>query len=165
MKSLHYKGTKDEVRALGTFVKLVRASDSVTARIHRHLIDAGLSVSQFGVLEALFHVGPLSQAELARKILRSTGNITMVIDNLEKRGLVNRERQKDDRRYYIVQLTSGGRKLIGSIFPRHAAKIMEEMKVLSSAEQETLGNLCRKLGLQQQGGERGISSLILQRGK
>jgi MarR family 2-MHQ and catechol resistance regulon transcriptional repressor len=165
MKSLHYKGTRDEVRALGTFVKLVRASDSVTARIHRHLIDAGLSVSQFGVLEALFHVGPLSQAELARKILRSTGNITMVIDNLEKRGLVNRERQKDDRRYYIVQLTSGGRKLIGSIFPRHAAKIMEEMKVLSSAEQETLGNLCRKLGLQQQGGERGISSLILQRGK
>jgi len=151
MKSLHYKGTKDEVRALGTFVKLVRASESVTARIHRHLIDAGLSVSQFGVLEALFHVGPLIQAELARKILRSTGNITMVIDNLEKRGLVKRERQKDDRRYYIVQLTSGGRKLIGSIFPRHAAKIMEEMKVLSSAEQEILGNLCRKLGLRQQG--------------
>ena len=151
MKRTDYKGTKGEVRALGTFVKLVRASESVTARIHRHLIDAGLTVSQFGVLEALFHVGPLSQAEIAKKILRSTGNITMVIDNLEKRGLVKRERQTDDRRYYIVQLTDKGRKLIKTVFPRHAAKIVEEMKVLSSAEQDVLGNLCRKLGLRQQG--------------
>ena len=153
MKITHYKGTRDEVRALGTFVKLVRAAESVAARIHRHLTDAGLTVSQFGVLEALFHIGPLSQVEIAKKILKSTGNITMVIDNLEKSGLVKRERHKDDRRYYIVQLTDEGRKLIGSIFPRHAAKIMEEMKVLSRAEQKTLGNLCRKLGLRQQGGK------------
>jgi MarR family 2-MHQ and catechol resistance regulon transcriptional repressor len=153
MKRTHYKGTRDEVRALGAFVKLVRAAESVTSRIHRHLIEAGLTVSQFGVLEALFHVGPLSQVEIAKKVLKSTGNITMVIDNLEKSGLVKRERQKDDRRYYIVQLTDAGRKLIGSIFPRHAAKIIEEMRVLSSAEQETLGNLCRKLGLRQQGGK------------
>lgn len=151
MKKTHYKGTRDAVRALGAFVKLVRAAESVTARVHRHLIDAGLTVSQFGALEALFHVGPLSQAEIAKKVLKSTGNITMVIDNLERRGLVKRERQKDDRRYYIVQLTDEGRKLIKSIFPHHAAKIMEEMRVLNSAEQATLGNLCRKLGLRQQG--------------
>ena len=151
MKRTGYKGTRDEVRALGTFVKLERAAESVMARIHRHLIDAGLTVSQFGALEALFHVGPLSQAEIAKKVLKSTGNITMVIDNLEKRGLVKRERQKDDRRYYIVQLTDEGRKLIEGVFPRHAAKIREEMSVLSSTEQETLGNLCRKLGLRQQG--------------
>lgn len=151
MKRTHYKGTRDEVRALGTFVKLVRAAESVTTRIHQHLIDAGLTVSQFGVLEALYHIGPLSQVDIAKKVLKSGGNITMVIDNLEKSGLVKRERKKDDRRYYIVQLTDEGRKLIGSIFPRHAAKIMEEMMILSSAEQETLGNLCRKLGLQQQG--------------
>ncbi len=156
MKRTHYKGTRDEVRSLGAFVKLVRAAESITARIHQHLIDVGLTVSQFGVLEALFHIGPLSQVEIAKKVLKSTGNITMVIDNLEKRGLVKRERHRDDRRYYIVQLTDEGRKLIGSVFPRHAAKIVEEMKVLSSAEQETLGNLCRKLGLRQQGGERGL---------
>ena len=155
MKRTLYKGTRDEVRALGTFVKLVRAAESVTTRIHQHLIDAGLTVSQFGVLEALYHIGPLSQVNIAKKVLKSSGNITMVIDNLEKSGLVKRERKKDDRRYYIVQLTDEGRKLIGSIFPRHAAKIMEEMMILSSTEQETLGNLCRKLGLRQQGGERG----------
>jgi len=127
----------------------VRAAESVTTRIHQHLIDAGLTVSQFGVLEALYHIGPLSQVNIAKKVLKSSGNITMVIDNLEKSGLVKRERKKDDRRYYIVQLTDEGRKLIGSIFPRHAAKIMEEMMILSSTEQETLGNLCRNLGLRQ----------------
>ena len=146
-----YKGARDEVRALGAFVKLVRAAESVSARIHRHLADAGLSVSQFGVLEAIYHLGPLSQSEIAKKVLKSTGNITLVIDNLEKRDLVKRERKEEDRRYYSVRLTTKGRKLISGIFPRHAANIMEEMGALSSAEQETLGNLCRKLGLKLQG--------------
>ncbi len=158
MKRTQYKGSKEEVRALNAFVKLIRASESVSARIHRHLTDAGLTVSQFGVLEALYHLGPLSQSEIAKKVLKSTGNITLVIDNLEKRDLVKRERQQEDRRYYAVRLTTAGRKLIGGIFPRHAAKIMEEMSALSSAEQEVLGNLCRKLGLRQQGEKRGISN-------
>jgi MarR family 2-MHQ and catechol resistance regulon transcriptional repressor len=152
MERTTYKGTRNEVRALSTFVKLVRASESVTSRIHRHLLDVGLTVSQFGVLEALFHIGPLSQAEIAKKVLRSTGNITMVLGNLEKRALVKRERQKGDRRYYRIQLTDAGEKLIGNIFPLHAARILEEMKVLSDVEQETLGNLCRKLGLRLQEG-------------
>jgi MarR family 2-MHQ and catechol resistance regulon transcriptional repressor len=150
MVKTHYQGTRDEVRALSTFVKLVRASESISARIHRHLADAGLTISQFGVLEAIYHLGPLSQSEIAKKVLKSTGNITLVIDNLEKRDLAKRERQQEDRRYYAVRLTTKGRKLISSIFPRHAAKIMEVMRTLSSAEQEVLGNLCRKLGLQQQ---------------
>jgi len=151
MRKTNFKGTKEEVRALSAYVKLVRASESITSRIQRHVTEAGLSVSQFGVLEALYHLGPLSQAEIAKKVLKSTGNITMVIDNLEKRALVKRERKQEDRRFYSVQLTPEGRKLIGSIFPRHAAKIVAEMGSLSSAEQEELGNLCRKLGLRKQG--------------
>jgi MarR family transcriptional regulator, 2-MHQ and catechol-resistance regulon repressor len=141
------RGVRDEVRALSAFVKLVRAAESVSARIHRHLADAGLSVSQFGVLEAIYHLGPLSQSEIAKKVLKSTGNITMVIDNLEKSDLVKRERQEEDRRYYAVRLTTKGRKLISGVFPRHAEKIVEEMGALNCAEQEALGNLCRKLGL------------------
>lgn len=141
-----YRGSREETTALGAYVKLVRAAESVSARIHGHLAGANLSISQFGVLEALYHLGPLSQAELAKKILKSTGNITMVIDNLEKRALVKRERDPSDRRYYSIQLTPAGRKLIGSIFPRHAGGIVAGMKALSRKEQETLGNLCRKLG-------------------
>jgi len=147
MEKTRYRGTKDEVRALKTYVKLMRASESVSARIHGQLAATVLTVSQFGVMEALYHLGPLSQGELAKKILRSRGNITMVIDNLEERGLVKRERNRQDRRFYAVRLTSEGRRLIGSIFPRHAAKIVEEMKSLTRSEQEELSRLCRKVGL------------------
>ncbi len=141
-----YKGSKEEVGALSAYVKLMRAAESVSSRIHGHLAGANLTISQFGVLEALLHLGPLSQAELAKKILKSTGNITMVIDNLEKRGLVRRERHPEDRRSYAVTLTPAGRKLIGSLFPRHAAGIVKGMNALNRSEQEILGNLCRKLG-------------------
>lgn len=141
---------KNKMRALNTYTKLMRAAESITARTHRHLSSMGLSISQFGVLEALYHLGPLSQKEIGQKILRSSGNITMVIDNLEKRGLVMRRRDKADRRVFIVHLTDEGNRLISKVFPPHATKISDEMSVLSSAEQETLGGLCKKLGL---GGE------------
>jgi len=148
----HYKGPRDITQALDAYIKLVRASESVTSRVIRHLEDDGLTVSQFGVLEALFHLGPKSQRELAEKILKSGGNVTMVIDNLEKRGLVKRERDKEDRRLYRVTLTPAGRKLIKNIFPRHAKKIASQMNLLTKEELKELGDLCRKLGLQQAAG-------------
>lgn len=138
---------KIEMRALNTYTKLMRAADSITARTHRHLSSKGLTISQFGVLEALYHLGPLTQKEIGQKILRSSGNITMVIDNLEKRALVARKRDKADRRVFIIHLTAEGNKLISKVFPPHATKISDEMSVLSAAEQETLGDLCKKLGL------------------
>jgi MarR family 2-MHQ and catechol resistance regulon transcriptional repressor len=125
----------------------MRAAESTTARVHRHLSSAGLTLSQFGALEALYHLGPLSQKEIGEKVLRSSGNMTMVIDNLEKRGLVRRERSISDRRCYIVHLTNEGNAIISQIFPRHAAMITNEMSALSAAEQNTLAKLCKKLGL------------------
>ncbi len=136
-----------ETRALKTYVKLMRAAESITARVHRHLSSSGLTVSQFGVLEAIYHVGPLSQKELGRKILRSSGNITMVIDNLEKRRLVRRERDTSDRRIFIVHLTVEGQALIRKIFPSHAALITAELSVLDAEDQNILGNLCKKVGM------------------
>ena len=137
------------MRALDAYIKLVRASESVTSRVIKHLDDDGLTVSQFGVLEALFHLGTLSQRELAHKILKSGGNVTMVIDNLEKRQLVKRDRDEEDRRLYRITLTPAGRKLIKNIFPRHAEKIGSQMNILSEKELLELGRLCRKLWLQQ----------------
>ena len=86
-----------EQRALSAYTKLMRAAESVTGRTSRILAAFNLSVSQFGVLEVLFHKGSLCQSELAAKILKSTGNITMVIDNLEKRNLVRRERDMNEK--------------------------------------------------------------------
>ena len=142
-----FQGNKKEVRALGTYVKLMRAAESITSRVHKHLSSVGLTVSQFGVLEAIFHLGPLSQKDLGRKILRSSGNITMVIDNLEKRGLVRRKRDASDRRMFIVHLTIEGQRLIGKIFPSHAALITNELSVLNATDQKILGDLCKKVGV------------------
>lgn len=144
-----YKGSGKEVRALNSYIKLMRAAETVTARLNRNLTSVDLTVSQFGVLEALYHKGPLCQRDLAKKILKSTGNITMVIDNLEKRGLVRRERAADDRRYITISLTENGMQLIAELFPRHAASITDEMRSLTEEEQTELGRLCRKLGLKE----------------
>lgn len=142
-----YQGNKKEARALRTYVKLMRAAESVTARTHRHLSATGLTISQFAVLEALYQLGPLAQREIGEKILRSSGNITMVIDNLEKNGLVRRKRNETDRRFFIVHLTDKGYNLINTIFPPHAAVIAKDLGVLTAAEQDALGRLCKKLGL------------------
>jgi MarR family 2-MHQ and catechol resistance regulon transcriptional repressor len=142
-----YFGSKEEMRALNAFIKLVRAAESVSGRVESDLAGLKLTASQFGVLETLFHIGPLCQIELGHKIIKSRGNITMVVDNLEKRGYVRRVRDEEDRRRYVVHLTSRGKRIIQSYFPRHVTRIVEEMKALTIAEQEELGRLCRKVGL------------------
>ena len=143
----HYQGPPHEIRALNTFIKLVRAAGSVVARASRPLANHGLTDGQFGVLETLLHLGPIHQCDLARKHLQSGGNITMIVDNLERAGLVRRERSPEDRRYVQVHLTEAGRERIQAIFPGHAAAITEQMSVLTAGEQEELARLCRKLGL------------------
>lgn len=145
----HFQGDPDEIRALNTFIKLARATDAVTQRINRRLKAHGLTASQFGVLEALYHLGPLCQTELAGKILKSTGNLTLVIDNLEQAGLVERQRDTVDRRFVSVHLTAAGQELIARIFRPHVAGVVETMSALTADEQEELASLCRKLGLAQ----------------
>jgi MarR family 2-MHQ and catechol resistance regulon transcriptional repressor len=143
-----YQGTTEDIRALNAFIKLMRAAESLTYRLHKPLSEHGLTASQFGVLESLLHLGPLCQTELGRKLLKSTGNITMVIDNLERRGLVHRERDSNDRRFITVSLTEEGRELIELVFPERVAHIRNEMNILGADEQETLGRLCKQVGTQ-----------------
>lgn len=141
-----HRGRPEEVLALDTYIKLVRAAEWVTSRLHR-TTASGLTITQFGALEALYHLGPMCQIDLGHKVLKSGGNMTMVIDNLEKRGLAARQRDPADRRRMIVHLTEAGRRLMEELFPRHAANIREAMSPLGPEEQQTLGRLCRKLGL------------------
>ena len=145
----HYQGTQVEQDALDVYIKLSRAAEAVAARINCHLRDYHLTSSQFGVLEALYHLGPLHQHELAAKILKSSGNLTLVIDNLVKRGLVERERDEIDRRYITICLTEVGHQLISDIFPHHVGHVIDAIGVLTSEEQHQLAALCRKLGLAQ----------------
>jgi MarR family 2-MHQ and catechol resistance regulon transcriptional repressor len=146
----HFRGSRKQERALTAYVTLMRASETVHSEATRMLADCELSASQFAVLEALHHVGPMFLSELARKILKTSGNLTMVVDNLEKRGLARRVLSTEDRRYTRVEATPAGHKLIQKIFPAHAAKITELMSRLSAPEQDRLSSLCRKLGLADQ---------------
>jgi MarR family 2-MHQ and catechol resistance regulon transcriptional repressor len=140
-------GTPRETRALNAFIKLMRATESLSARLAKALHESGLTYGQLSVLEALHHLGPMHACDLAQKVLRSNANMTTVLDNLEKAGLVVRERSKDDRRFVRVSLTSAGRKRIAAVLPAHVAEITDALSALAPAEQEELGRLCKKLGL------------------
>jgi MarR family 2-MHQ and catechol resistance regulon transcriptional repressor len=131
-------------RALNVYVKLMRATNTATSKIHEHLKEDNLTVSQFGVIEALYHLGPLSQSELGEKILKSNANLTTVVDSLEKKTLVERKRSDQDRRTVMVYLTELGRELIAKVFPRHAKVVTKELGFLTDKEKDALEKLLRK---------------------
>ena len=145
----HYTGTIEEVQALDAYIKLLRATDSVKTRIDRHQTAGDIKGSQFGTLEMIFHLGALNQNAIGQKLLISRSNVVAVIDKLENRGLVRRERSREDRRCIFVHLTNKGRHLIQELLPAHVAAITAEMSCLTLEEQKELGYLCRKLGLKQ----------------
>ncbi len=145
----HYEGTEQEQLALDSYIKLQRAAETSLHRTTAHLSHHNLTTSQFAILEALYHLGTLSQRQLADKVLRSASNISIVLKAIEKRGLIERERDPSDNRYMQVQITEQGRALITSFFDEHVAGIVAEMSALTAAEQVELGRLCRKLGLRQ----------------
>lgn len=119
-------------------------------RLNRHLAEADLTLSQFGTLEVLHHLGPLNQRSIGEKLLKSGGNITMVIDNLEKCGHVKRKRDPKDRRAVLIHLTPQGKEFIEDFFPKHLEKIKEEFSVLTEEEKDTLAEICKKLGLKEE---------------
>jgi MarR family 2-MHQ and catechol resistance regulon transcriptional repressor len=94
----------------------------------------------------LLHLGTLNQKQIGKRLLKSGGNITLVIDNLGKQSLVSKEKRGEDRRFYWIDFTDKGRELIERLFPLHAENVAKRMAVLASDEQSRLGELCRKLG-------------------
>ena len=139
------QGIQAQATALSTYIKLMRASESVSVRAHA-VLPAHVTFTQFAALDALLHCGPLYQSELAKKLLKSGGNLTLVVRNLERDGLAACQRDPGDRRYVKVALTPGGRRFIERLFPKVAASITREFSILSAVEQRTLARLCKKLG-------------------
>jgi MarR family transcriptional regulator, 2-MHQ and catechol-resistance regulon repressor len=135
--------------ALVAYARLMRSANAARSHASRQLSATGLTLTQFAVLEALYHLGPMSLSDIAQKILTTGGNLTMVVGNLEKQGLAHRQKSPEDRRVLVVALAVKGKALIRKLFPEHSAAIGEFMSALSPAEQELLGGLCRKLGAQQ----------------
>ncbi|MBI5648497.1 MAG: MarR family transcriptional regulator [Ignavibacteriae bacterium] len=129
------------------WVKLARAYATFNRLTVQQIRESGLTQPQFGALECLGHLGAMPIGELSRKMLVSGGNMTCVVDNLEKAGLVERVQSGNDRRSVTVRLTTKGQRLFQSIFPPHAAYIADLAATLSHKEQEELARLLKKLGL------------------
>lgn len=133
-------------RALDLWVKLARAFATFDRHAQEDIRTYGLTQPQFGVLEALGHLGPLTLGELSRKLLSSGGNMTVIVDNLEKERLLRRRVCAEDRRVSYVELTARGRRLLQRIFPPHARAVARIASVLTAGEQVRLAALLRKLG-------------------
>ena len=133
-------------RALDLWVKLARASATLARRTEEQIRKSGLTSPQFGVLECLGHKGPLTFRELSAKQLVTSGNMTVVVDNLVKEELVERSPCETDRRQIYVTLTPKGRRLFEEIFPPHAALVARLVSVLTPDEQVQLSELLKKLG-------------------
>jgi MarR family transcriptional regulator, 2-MHQ and catechol-resistance regulon repressor len=145
MKTTEKYGKETDL-ALSMWVKLVRSQSVFAKKSLEDIRRYGLTEPQFGALECLGHLGPMTIGTLCSKQLVSGGNMTLVVDNLEKEGLVERVHSKEDRRTIIVQLTSKGHELFERIFVQHAERIKELASVLSIKEQEQLSILLKKLG-------------------
>lgn len=134
-------------RALKLFVVLTRASNAIVRSIRDGTELDGLTDTEFGILEALFHKGPLLLGDVQKKILLSSGGVTYTVDRLAEKGFVERRECERDRRARYAALTPKGEALMHRIFPGHADRIEEVVSGLSAREQDEAIALLRKLGL------------------
>jgi MarR family 2-MHQ and catechol resistance regulon transcriptional repressor len=141
-----FQGTAEETRALDIFIKLMRTHDALSAHLRAIMAGFKLQPNQFGILETLYHLGPMQQHELAAKLLQTPGNITRILDKLEQEGLVERGSEPGDRRCHRIALTKAGNKRISTVFPRFAAAIRKLFQELTAEEQTQLNDLLRKTG-------------------
>ncbi len=133
-------------QSLKLWVVLSRARESIVPHLQADVARHGLTLTEFGILEALYHKGEMLLGELQRRILVSSGGVTYLVDRLEGKGLVERQACPEDRRARYATLTESGQALIARIFPEHARRVASLMSVLEPEEQVMAHRLLRKLG-------------------
>src|SRR5437667_9673372 len=134
------------------FLVLWKAARAVEAYAEKSVSQLEMCGSDFAVLEALLHKGPLPVNEIGKKVLLTSGSITVAVDRLETKGFVERRAHGTDRRAKIVHLTKEGRKVIARVYSDHAAD-MERLASasLTRAERKTLIRLLKKIGFEAAG--------------
>ncbi|QQE74785.1 MarR family transcriptional regulator [Brevibacillus composti] len=147
----HQQEREDTLQLL---VVLARAYNWVTAQTNRHIRSHGLNPTEFGVLELLFHKGPQPLQQIGEKILISSGNITYVVDKLEKKQLLVRKPCAEDRRVIYAELTEKGEQFLAAIFPSHKEAIAKAVSGLNAEERHQAIQLLKKLGRSAQEGFR-----------
>jgi MarR family transcriptional regulator, 2-MHQ and catechol-resistance regulon repressor len=143
----HYKGTLKETNVLNSYIKLVRAFESISSRLYMKLAKEGLTESQFYLMDVLYHCGPKNQKDLGKKIFRSEGNITMVVNNLMKQKLIKKNQSENDKRIYIIKLKTEGKELYEKVFPKFLKAMMNEFEGIKEKEHKEFQKVCKKIGL------------------
>ena len=131
--------------SVSAYIKLIRTAETLHAEVNRGLAEHGITSTQFLTLKALHLNGPLPQRDLASRLLRTGGNVTVVVDNLERQGLVTRERDTEDRRMVFVRLTQAGQELFALVRGPHCERIKQAMSPLSASECEQMIGILEKL--------------------
>lgn len=130
-------------------LKLVIAFSRSSLRLHRStqrlVAEHGLTLPQFGVLEALYHLGDLRICEIIEKTLSTSGNMTVVVRNLEQEGLIQRLQDPADKRAFRIGITEKGRRIIAELFPDHLQELSRNLDKLGMDEKQELIRLMKKM--------------------
>jgi MarR family transcriptional regulator, 2-MHQ and catechol-resistance regulon repressor len=127
------------------YVQLIRAAEFLHAQVTQGLLDEGLTASQFSTMKVLRMKGALPQKEIASYLLKTGGNVTLVVDNLVRRKLVFRGSDPNDRRVALVELTPLGIATFDRIYPHHLSRIRAAMAGLKEMDLESLSDLLTSL--------------------
>jgi MarR family transcriptional regulator, 2-MHQ and catechol-resistance regulon repressor len=140
------KSKQSKPNAAQLWIVLARCHRAVSALVERSIANLGLCLTDFMVLEALLHKGPLTISDIQAKVLLASGSMTAAVDRLEKRSLVVRKMTSADRRARVLELTSEGRLLVEQAFKEHEEDLNRVMSVLAPVEKEQLYQPLKKLG-------------------
>jgi MarR family transcriptional regulator, 2-MHQ and catechol-resistance regulon repressor len=134
------------------FLVLWKAARAVEAYAENSISQLEMCGSDFAVLEALLHKGPLAVNEIGKKVLLTSGSITVAVDRLEDKGLVERRAHGTDRRAKVVHLTKEGRRVITHAYSDHAADLERLASAsLTKQERKTLIRLLKQIGYEAAG--------------
>lgn len=135
-----------KIEGTHVFLVLWKSYRALVGVAEESMDRAGLCSSDFRVLEALLHKGPLPVNVIGEKVALTTGSITTAVDRMEAKGLVARRLHEEDRRVRLVELTVKGRKLIEKAYAQHELDMDQAAAVLSREERTVLVDLLKKLG-------------------
>jgi MarR family transcriptional regulator, 2-MHQ and catechol-resistance regulon repressor len=134
------------LNAAQLWIVLARCHRAVSTLVERSIAELGIGVTDFMVLEALLHKGPLMISEIQAKVLLASGSMTAAVDRLEKKSLLIRKTTSTDRRARVLELTPEGRALVEQAFKEHSKDLEQLMSVLDTDEKEQLYGISKKLG-------------------
>ena len=140
------KTTRQDSTGVHVWLVFMKAFQALLPHAARSIKRTKLGDSDFRVLEALLHKGPLPVNTIGPKVWLTPGSISVAVDRLVKKGLVSRKDHPDDRRVRQVELTAKGRALIARGFQEHSAAMETSVRVLSKNDRLTLLRLLKKLG-------------------